>query len=201
MTIRAPISWLCILLFPKASLGRPVPDAYRKDSRGGHADRILLNRTSASSARRQRRGRSRLRASPPGRVPRLDVSGSPRSHHNLGTLDAILPDGSVNESDQNGDNMVSFNHYAFGSVGEFYYTHILGIRPLEPGYRKILIAPVPDARLEKVSGQLCKPQRKDLRRMGNRGRYVLSSDRDSYGNSAPASRRNEKRTGGRQLYI
>ena len=48
--------------------------------------------------------------------------------------------------------MVSFNHYAFGSVGEFYYTHILGIRPLEPGYRKILITPVPDARLGKVSG-------------------------------------------------
>lgn len=66
--------------------------------------------------------------------------------------DAILPDGSVNEANQNGDNMVSFNHYAFGSVGEFYYTHILGIRPLEPGYRKILIAPVPDARLGKVSG-------------------------------------------------
>lgn len=66
--------------------------------------------------------------------------------------DAILPDGSVNEDDQNGDNMVSFNHYAFGSVGEFYYSHILGIRPLEPGYRKILIAPLPDARLGKVRG-------------------------------------------------
>ena len=66
--------------------------------------------------------------------------------------DAILPDGSVNEANQNGDNMVSFNHYAFGSVGEFYYTHILGIRPLEPGYRKILITPVPDARLGTVSG-------------------------------------------------
>lgn len=66
--------------------------------------------------------------------------------------DAILPDGSVNEADQNGSNMVSFNHYAFGSVGEFYYTHILGIRPLEPGYRKILIAPLPDARLGKTEG-------------------------------------------------
>ncbi len=48
--------------------------------------------------------------------------------------------------------MVSFNHFAFGSVGEFYYTHILGIRPLEPGYKKIRIAPVPDPRLGKVSG-------------------------------------------------
>ena len=33
--------------------------------------------------------------------------------------DAIMPDGRVNEADQNGDNMVSFNHFAFGSVGEF----------------------------------------------------------------------------------
>ena len=66
--------------------------------------------------------------------------------------DAIMPDGRVNEADQNGDNMVSFNHFAFGSVGEFYYTHILGIRPLEPGYKKIRIAPVPDPRLGKVSG-------------------------------------------------
>ncbi len=66
--------------------------------------------------------------------------------------DAILPDGSVNEADQNGDNMVSFNHYAFGSVGEFYYTHILGIQPLEPGYEKVLIRPFFDERLSKVSG-------------------------------------------------
>ena len=56
--------------------------------------------------------------------------------------------------------MVSFNHYAFGSVGEFYYTHILGIRPLEPGYRKILIAPFPDARLGKVSGSFSSRQGK-----------------------------------------
>ena len=66
--------------------------------------------------------------------------------------DAIRPDGSVNESKQNGDNMVSFNHYAFGSVGQFYYTHILGIRPLKPGYEKILLRPLPDARLGKVRG-------------------------------------------------
>ena len=34
--------------------------------------------------------------------------------------DALRPDGTVNESKMNGDNMVSFNHYAFGSVGKFY---------------------------------------------------------------------------------
>lgn len=50
------------------------------------------------------------------------------------------------------DNMVSFNHYAFGSVGEFYYRYILGIQPLKPGFREIAIHPYVDARLGSVSG-------------------------------------------------
>lgn len=66
--------------------------------------------------------------------------------------DALRPDGTVNEEDQNGDNMVSFNHYSFGSVGEFYYRHILGIQPLEPGFARARIAPLPDERLGEVSG-------------------------------------------------
>ena len=48
--------------------------------------------------------------------------------------------------------MVSFNHYAFGSVGEFYYQYILGIKPLVPGFKKIKIQPYPDKRLAGVSG-------------------------------------------------
>ena len=66
--------------------------------------------------------------------------------------DALRPDGSVNEIKLSGDNMVSFNHYAFGSVGKFYYQHILGIRPLEPGFRKVQIQPFIDPRLGRVSG-------------------------------------------------
>ncbi len=67
--------------------------------------------------------------------------------------DALRPDGTVNEEKMgDGENMVSFNHYAFGSVGEFFYRYILGIRPLEPGYKKIKIAPVMDERLGKASG-------------------------------------------------
>jgi alpha-L-rhamnosidase len=66
--------------------------------------------------------------------------------------DALRPDGSVNDSKMGSDNMVSFNHYAFGSVGEFYYQYILGIKPLSPGYRKILICPRVDRRLGRVSG-------------------------------------------------
>lgn len=66
--------------------------------------------------------------------------------------DALRPDGTVNDVKVSEDNMVSFNHYAFGSVGEFYYQNILGIRPLEPGFAKVLIAPVTDERLGAVQG-------------------------------------------------
>ena len=66
--------------------------------------------------------------------------------------DALQPDGTVNESKMSDDNMVSFNHYAFGSVGEFYYRYILGIQPLEPGFSKVQIRPFMDARLGSVKG-------------------------------------------------
>ncbi|MCM1049400.1 MAG: glycoside hydrolase family 78 protein [Clostridiales bacterium] len=67
--------------------------------------------------------------------------------------DAIREDGTVNEDKMSDDNMVSFNHYAFGSVGEFYYQYILGIKPLEPGFKKVKIQPYPDKRLVSVSGR------------------------------------------------
>lgn len=66
--------------------------------------------------------------------------------------DALRPDGTVNESKMSGDNMVSFNHYSFGSVGEFYYRYILGIQPLEPGYAKVSLHPYVDSRLGHVEG-------------------------------------------------
>jgi alpha-L-rhamnosidase len=40
-----------------------------------------------------------------------------------------------------GTGMNSFNHYAYGSVMEFVYKYIVGIRPLQPGFQKVLIAP------------------------------------------------------------
>lgn len=66
--------------------------------------------------------------------------------------DALRPDGTVNETKMSSDNMVSFNHYAFGSVGEFYYGTILGIRPAAPGFAQALVAPHIDARLGSFSG-------------------------------------------------
>ena len=66
--------------------------------------------------------------------------------------DTIKSDGTINDEKLAEENMVSFNHYAFGSVGAFYYQHILGIRPLEPGFTRVRIAPVTDERLGAVSG-------------------------------------------------
>jgi alpha-L-rhamnosidase len=43
--------------------------------------------------------------------------------------------------------MNSFNHYAFGSVGEFLYRTVGGIDTDGPGYRKIIIRPQPDGGL------------------------------------------------------
>ncbi len=37
--------------------------------------------------------------------------------------------------------MNSFNHYAFGAVGQFLFNDMAGIRPAAPGFRKILIQP------------------------------------------------------------
>ncbi len=67
--------------------------------------------------------------------------------------DALRPDGSVNETKMSSDNMVSFNHYSFGSVGKFYYEYILGIKPIQKGFSKIRIEPHIDARIGAFSGR------------------------------------------------
>lgn len=52
--------------------------------------------------------------------------------------DSIRPDGSFQDAGMN-----SFNHYAYGSVGEWMYTNIAGISAGRPGYREIVIRPRP----------------------------------------------------------
>ena len=39
--------------------------------------------------------------------------------------------------------MNSFNHYAYGAIGEWIYGVVGGIRPMAPGFKKILFAPQP----------------------------------------------------------
>ena len=66
--------------------------------------------------------------------------------------DAIREDGTVNETKMSSDNMVSFNHYSFGSVGKFYYKYILGISPTAPGFEKVRIEPHIDERIGSFDG-------------------------------------------------
>ncbi len=55
---------------------------------------------------------------------------------------SLLPDGTVS-----GTSMNSMNHTAIGSIVEFFYRYTAGIYPLEPGFRKIRLAPKPNWRL------------------------------------------------------
>lgn len=52
---------------------------------------------------------------------------------------SLLRDGTCS-----GTGMNSFNHYSYGAVAEFFYAYIAGIRAMEPGYRRAVIAPAVD---------------------------------------------------------
>lgn len=52
-----------------------------------------------------------------------------------------------NGIDENGVPTDSLNHYAFGAVVGWLFSHTAGITPLEPGYRKVRIRPLPGGSL------------------------------------------------------
>jgi alpha-L-rhamnosidase len=52
--------------------------------------------------------------------------------------DSLMPDGRVNPSE-----MTSFNHYALGAVVDWLHRCVGGLSPLEPGYRSVLVRPLP----------------------------------------------------------
>ncbi|WP_243075464.1 alpha-L-rhamnosidase [Microbacterium sp. SS28] len=66
--------------------------------------------------------------------------------------DSLLPDGSVNPGE-----MTSFNHYAFGAVADWMHRSVAGLAPLEPGYRRILVAPQPGGGLTWAEASLETP--------------------------------------------
>ncbi|MCL2322436.1 MAG: glycoside hydrolase family 78 protein [Oscillospiraceae bacterium] len=67
-------------------------------------------------------------------------------------LDGIKPDGSMWSADMN-----SFNHYAYGAIGDFIYKVVAGINHLEAGYKRILIAPKPGGSLTWAKAELNTP--------------------------------------------
>ncbi len=51
----------------------------------------------------------------------------------------------------------SYNHFAFGCVGDFMYRHLLGLNPDAPGYQIIRISPDFNCGLNEVEGELQSP--------------------------------------------
>ncbi|WP_254161434.1 glycoside hydrolase family 78 protein [Chryseosolibacter histidini] len=63
--------------------------------------------------------------------------------------DGIKPDGTFQTPGMN-----SFNHYAYGAIGDWMYRVIAGIQEASPGYKKIRIAPQPGGNLTNASASL-----------------------------------------------
>lgn len=59
--------------------------------------------------------------------------------------------------DDGTDLMISYNHYASGAVGDFFYRRIAGIEPLTAGYKKFQIAPVLGGDLTYAEGRVESP--------------------------------------------
>jgi alpha-L-rhamnosidase len=68
--------------------------------------------------------------------------------------DGQKPDGSFQDAGMN-----SFNHYAYGAIGEWMYRVMAGldIDPREPGYRHVLAQPQPGGRLTSAEARLETP--------------------------------------------
>ncbi|WP_380879261.1 alpha-L-rhamnosidase [Sphingomonas sp. DBB INV C78] len=54
-------------------------------------------------------------------------------------------------SDRGDVGMNSYNHYAFGAIGAFLFRRVAGIDALEPGFRRVRIAPILDPRLKSAA--------------------------------------------------
>lgn len=66
--------------------------------------------------------------------------------------DSMLPDGSINPGE-----MTSFNHYALGAVADWMHRVVAGLSALEPGYRRVLVAPQPGGSLDWAETSLASP--------------------------------------------
>ena len=57
--------------------------------------------------------------------------------------DGLDENGQCPIGDDGTDKMISYNHYASGAVGDFLYRRVAGLEPLEPGYRRFRVKPIP----------------------------------------------------------
>lgn len=86
--------------------------------------------------------------------------------------DSLKPDGSFQRASMN-----SFNHYAYGAVGEWMYANIAGIAPGEPGFRHTVIRPRPGGEVTSARAtftSLYGPISTDWKQNGDRFRLTCS---------------------------
>ncbi|GAA1278145.1 glycoside hydrolase family 78 protein [Pseudonocardia aurantiaca] len=62
--------------------------------------------------------------------------------------DSMLPDGSINPGQ-----MTSFNHYALGAVADWLHRVVAGLAPAAPGYRRLLVRPMPGGGLTSAAAR------------------------------------------------
>ncbi|MEJ3749427.1 family 78 glycoside hydrolase catalytic domain [Actinomycetes bacterium KLBMP 9797] len=62
--------------------------------------------------------------------------------------DSMLPDGTINPGE-----MTSFNHYALGAVADWLHRRVAGLAPAAPGYRELMVEPLPDPALTSASAR------------------------------------------------
>ena len=73
--------------------------------------------------------------------------------------DALRPDGSIHPGDMatdEGGQMLSFNHYAYGAVIDWVYRVVAGLAPVpeHPGYRAVRVAPRPSAAIDSARASI-----------------------------------------------
>jgi len=71
--------------------------------------------------------------------------------------DGLQEDGTCPIGDDGTGMMISYNHYASGAIGAFFYERILGIRPVEAGYKSFELKPVIPKQLQYAKGKVTTP--------------------------------------------
>ena len=97
---------------------------------------------------RGRGRRHRVPGAPADRGAVVAVSRPPGATTVWERWDGIRPDGTRNPGEMN-----SFNHYALGAVVDWLHRSVAGLAPAEPGYRRLLVQPVPGPGLDHATAQ------------------------------------------------
>ena len=71
--------------------------------------------------------------------------------------DALDEQGRCTIGEDGTGGMISFNHYAFGAVGDFLYRRVAGIEPLEGGYKRFAVKPLVGGGITSAKAALVSP--------------------------------------------